>query len=311
MTKPLSQQQRRRFSLSLGALILLTLVIGSGIGLLTRRERLQGKAREMILGAGGAVGYDYQNRGNSVPAATPRTPAWSLRTIGDHYFHDIVSVQLFGCPVDDDRMAALGGLTQLRFLNIGQTRATDAGLAHLKHLSQLQSLDLVETRVSDAGLAHLRGLEQLRYLNLAADRVTDVGLAHLEGLDQLSTLFLQGTRVGDAGLKHLEGLNQLETLQLTNTQVSDAGLVHLRGMNRLRDLDLGNTRVRGEGLSHLRGLDRLQRLSLYGCPIDDSGVGELKGFGHATMTLDLRKTRVSAEGIKMIKQTLPHCQIRF
>ena len=43
---------------------------------------------------------------------------------------------------------------------------TDAGLEHLKGLTQLRVLNLANTKVTDAGLEHLKGLTQLRMLYL-------------------------------------------------------------------------------------------------------------------------------------------------
>ena len=59
-------------------------------------------------------------------------------------------------------MAHLGGLDQLRTLDLSYTQITDAGLEHLKTLSQLRDLNLAVTHVTDAGLDRLAGMKQLR-----------------------------------------------------------------------------------------------------------------------------------------------------
>ena len=67
-----------------------------------------------------------------------------------------------------------------------QGEELESALTHLGELTQLKSLDLSNTRVSDAGLAHLRGLTQLQLLNVGNTQVSDAGSAHLrESLPKL------------------------------------------------------------------------------------------------------------------------------
>ncbi len=55
-----------------------------------------------------------------------------------------------------------GALDRLRYLGLGGSKVTDAGLAELEGLQELRELDLTGTSVTDAGLAHLQGLRNLR-----------------------------------------------------------------------------------------------------------------------------------------------------
>ncbi len=73
--------------------------------------------------------------------------------------------------------------------------ATGTGLKHPRGLPQLRELDLGNTKVTDAGLEHLKGLWQLQELRLSGTEVTDAGLEHLKGLRQLRTLDLTSTKV--------------------------------------------------------------------------------------------------------------------
>ncbi len=93
---------------------------------------------------------------------------------------------------------------------------------------QLAWLDLHNTKISDAGLAHVAQLKQLMRLRLENTAITDAGLAHLQNLSQLEYLNLYGTKVSDAGLQHLAGLRQLQTLYLWQTQASAAGVAALQ-----------------------------------------------------------------------------------
>ena len=48
------------------------------------------------------------------------------------------------------------GLTELKRLNLNDTRITDAGLMHLKGMTELRILFLYDTQVTDAGIAELK-----------------------------------------------------------------------------------------------------------------------------------------------------------
>jgi hypothetical protein len=113
-----------------------------------------------------------------------------------------------------------------------------------KFFDRVHSVELYNTRADDATLAHLKSFPALRWLTMSSTRVTDEGLAHLKDLPRLQNLYLGFTKVSDAGLAHLRGLKSLEGLHLYDTLVTDTGLAHLRGLTNLQSLELGGTRVR-------------------------------------------------------------------
>jgi Leucine-rich repeat (LRR) protein len=52
-------------------------------------------------------------------------------------------------------------------------------VTNLKECSQLRTLDLKETKVSDTALEHIKGLTQLQSLSLTDTNVTDDGVKKL------------------------------------------------------------------------------------------------------------------------------------
>ncbi len=64
-------------------------------------------------------------------------------------------------------------------------------LVHIKRLNSLEWLNLSETRITDAGLKNLEGLTSLRWLSLRNTRISAAGLLHLNELD-----WLKGDREG-------------------------------------------------------------------------------------------------------------------
>ena len=109
----------------------------------------------------------------------------------------VVGLEFMGYTVTDAAMAYLKYFTQLRELELHNTKVTDAGLKQIKGLTQLQKLSFAgvivlhgprgtvddtlfgNTHITDAGLEHLRGLTQLRELNLSGIRVTEAAVNEL------------------------------------------------------------------------------------------------------------------------------------
>jgi uncharacterized membrane protein len=97
------------------------------------------------------------------------------------------------------RLVPLGA--NLRWLDLGGTRITDAGLAQLAGFPNLSRLHLERTALTDAGLTALTGLAQLEYLDLYGTAVTDGGLEQLQRLPRLKQLYLWETHVTPAAAK--------------------------------------------------------------------------------------------------------------
>ena len=85
---------------------------------------------------------------------------------------DVVVLQMANSDVTDATLRLLGGLDQLRELDLNNTQVTDAGLALLAQLPALQRLRLANTRITDAGFRqHLAGMRRLRELDVRGTQV--------------------------------------------------------------------------------------------------------------------------------------------
>ena len=234
--------------------------------------------------------------------------------------------------VTDAGLAHLEGLTQLRFLSLGERKITDAGLAHLKGLTELRFLGLSGGEITDAGLRHLGALSKLEIVNLEDLRCGDAGLAHLAG-KPLTNLVVTNCPITDAGLAVVKALPALSLVYLNNVPITDAGLAHLESARRLRTLNLGGTRatdtgvlvaLRGKSLKQLilgpecssdavlatlRPMQELNRLSVSGSQVTDAGLVHLAGVRNLS-TLSLSGTRVTDEGLLRLKD-LPQLEFLF
>ncbi len=167
----------------------------------------------------------------------------ALRGLESISFHDTVMPR--------DSLAAVANLTDLRSLDLQQTRITSADLKHLNNLAKLERLVLRRTRIRDDGLVHLRGMDGLVELSLGSTAIGDAGVERISHLTELRWLSLENTQVTDEGVAHLRNLAKLEVLQLGLTNTSDASVEHLAQLTALCRLVVGD-RVSEQGIAKLR-----------------------------------------------------------
>ena len=160
-----------------------------------------------------------------------------LGTLHLEYLPNLQRLVIDNSQGQDGGLEILEKLPQLQSLHIsGGKNITDASLVYFKGLTQLKELDLLDTKITDAGLERLKPLPQLEALNIGNAKITDAGLIQIRGMKHLKRLDLFGTKISDAGLAHLKDLNHLQFLNLLNTKITGEGLYYLKGLTNLRDL---------------------------------------------------------------------------
>lgn len=137
---------------------------------------------------------------------------------------NLESLDLISCPVTDEGVEQIRGLTKLRRLLLRDALISDAGMQSLSKLVNLEHLDLGGTQISDVGIKHLRGMTQLRKLNLLGADLTDAGLVHLGEMNLLEELNFYGTKISNVGIDALKKLENLRHLDLRYTRASQAGV---------------------------------------------------------------------------------------
>ena len=143
-------------------------------------------------------------------------------------FTNLEALDLVYCPVDDEGLRQMQGLTKLRRLLLRDAVISDEGLRNLGGLVNVEQLDLGGTRITDAGIAHLRGMTKLKKLNLQGAALTDEGIRHLADMTELEELNLYGTKVTNVGVEVLKDLKHLSVVDLRYTRVTRAGVDRLR-----------------------------------------------------------------------------------
>lgn len=158
---------------------------------------------------------------------------------------------------------ALASATTLELVDLFNTATNDQSVAQLDELAQLRILNLAGTAISDASLAKIAALPSLEVLHLGWTQISDAGLATLTQARKLHTLDLRGTAIGDAGMAALARMPALRALGLQELAVSDAGVSALTPLaERLEVLDLGYTKIGAASVAKLASLERLHTLSL-------------------------------------------------
>ena len=95
---------------------------------------------------------------------------------------------------------------------------TDAGLNRLAGLSELTYLDLGQTRVTDAGLNKaVRSFPRLAQVFVDRTRVTAAGLECLRDRRQIELVGLDASQFTEASVPVLTGLRKLRGLQINDS----------------------------------------------------------------------------------------------
>ena len=224
------------------------------------------------------------------------------------------------CPrVDDEAVKQLSRARGLVVLGLMGVDVSEKGLESLQTLQNLRALDLeICEQVGDAGCTELAKFPALRVLILKKTafepiRVSDAGLEKLTALSQLRVLNLYANKVSDQGLVHLQQFSDLRQLDLSLTGITDGGLPHLAKLAGLTHLDLlysngfAGPLITGKGLQSLAGLESIQFLNLVGAKIGDESL-QLP-WPKTLRSLHLANTRVTEQGVEMLKRRLPKCQV--
>lgn len=121
---------------------------------------------------------------------------------------------------EDAQLRHIEHLTGLIGLALWETETGDAAFARLSGLSNLCWLDIGDTQITDDSLAFIQGMSDLEELILLNNNISNAGLCHLEKLKKLKRLDLMSTKVDDASFETLGGLSSLESLRIIDTGIS-------------------------------------------------------------------------------------------
>lgn len=177
----------------------------------------------------------------------------------------------FSFALDDEDLAQLAKLPNVRIRTLVLRNVTAEGLAQLSDRRDLETLVIQQASLGERGLRDLAGLPRLKWLKLRGVRAAGQGWETLEQLRRLEELSLDLCPLDDRAVRAVGRLHRLKQLSLQVTGLDDRQVSALSNLTNLESLDLRNTLVTADCLEHLPGLARLTRLGLQ-APLDDHAV---------------------------------------
>jgi hypothetical protein len=129
--------------------------------------------------------------------------------------------------------------------------------------------------------------------------------------DKLRELELRGQPIGDRGCELLSRLEKLEVLNLHACGLSDEGLVKIAQLPQLVRLDIGYSqgRISDAGAGALSRAERLEVLNIYDSSVTDKFLSETVTKLKMLEEIELTRTRVTEEGVRLLQQANPRCRV--
>ncbi len=168
-------------------------------------------------------------------------------------------------------------LSNLRFLDISQTRIADLG--PLRSTSTLETLIANQSEIYD--LEYLKYLRNLSTLDVSNTRIRDIEV--IDQFNSLTNLDLSGNYITD--FQPLKGLKGLRSLDISSSALSSTH--SLSEISGLTSLNLSNTLI--NNIDGLSGMPMLKELDV--SKTDVAGLGALSGSQELEI-LNINQTRV-------------------
>jgi hypothetical protein len=150
------------------------------------------------------------------------------------------AVNFHACPnIGDEQIRAFveGTPDNLKFLDISQTRVSDASIDLLITLPGLKDLVIWGVNVSDVGFSKLANSTTLTHLTIGSNQLTVDTVRALAAREMpWESIWIGEGQLGDDAIEELSNFKGLRSLRLSSNQISP------QGMERLRKL-LPNTQI--------------------------------------------------------------------
>jgi internalin A len=219
----------------------------------------------------------------------------------------VVAVDLTNTWINDDDLALVATLPELRRIDLSHTKIGDSGLAHLRPLRKVTHLICYYCDyITDGGIAYLKNWQNLEYLNVRGTEVTSRVFEHLTRMKKLRFLEVGFSRVNDDGFDVLASLMSLEELHIGGNKMSGLALPFLRMLPALKTLDVNGSQRTDSGrwglmltdvnIESLAALTQLEALNIGGSSVSDAGMKSLAALVNLR-ELDLSRMEITAKGL--------------
>ena len=158
------------------------------------------------------------------------------------------SLSVFNAPgIDEISALPIGRLRELKSLTLYGVSMRGPACDDIAVLTDLRDLDVVESRLDERALKNIGRLGRLRSLSLRESRFDGRHLGHIGS--SIEGLNLQGASIDDSVLAYVSRLPGLKWLILSDTSVTDQGLMRLAELPHLETIAAARTRVTADGVA--------------------------------------------------------------
>jgi hypothetical protein len=216
-------------------------------------------------------------------------------------------VNLDGTNINE-LLPLVGKNKQVKGVTVHAQHYGELDLSLLRRVPAIREVYLPQT-LDDKSMLLLKGLANLRAIHIYSSKLTDEGMNVFCSLTGLQEVDLRESHIGDKGIAQLADLPALTDVYLYDLQVTGKGFE--RGFRNLVRLKIQACPLDDEGvagISQLAAHSNLIQLSLTGTPVDDKSIASLSQL-KTLKTLDLRRTKMSFEGLRKLEAALPNCRI--
>ena len=156
-------------------------------------------------------------------------------------------------------------------------------------------------------VAKTRNLTVVAPTDAAPYSITDAGFAHLVRFREIGILAISDSQITDDGLKPLNLLPELTHCCLPGSKLTDKSAQQFAQLRNLMSLDLCRTAFGDEGVKGLAPAAALKHLYLKDTKLTDRGLDLL--HNRKIGNLNIEGTKVTAEGVKRLKEAIPEIVI--
>jgi serine/threonine protein kinase len=153
-------------------------------------------------------------------------------------------------------------LTGLDTLRINEADVNDECIADLNKLTNLRNLSVGQTPLPGAALTKLKRLPYLEYFEASGIKTISTTLKSMTNCRELRSLLLDECNLVDDDMKVIGKLSNLERLHLNgNSQITDHGLQFISNLQQLHELYISRTGISPNCLGTLKKLRALTGLT--------------------------------------------------
>ncbi len=180
-------------------------------------------------------------------------------------------------------------------------RFDDQCLAVVCQMPNLKLLSISATGVTDEGLAHLEKATQLQTLRL--NRNGTLTGSHFPPLATLTELQVSRTTFGEHSLQKVAQIAGLEVFYAREAGVLNKTVLHLKKCSNLRELHLSaNDYLTSDGFAKLKGLRNLEVVHVDGCLLMDGDAMHGLTASKGLRELNVKKTKIPAGATTDLKE---------